>query len=206
MKYFILGIICSIVISIASIVIFYNFWPIGGIDLLQPEEFLGSTITTINATDTIKDSRAVINTNFTNLNDGKIENSTTTLPLLTTLTGLTTANSITLSSTKLGVASTTPWGVLSVEQGTETYSFVVSNTGSSTPSLIVNGVNGNGRVGIATSSPSAMFGIGSGSATTTVDLGKVCYRIQTDGGSTIYTWWTLNGGGPVLASSTTSCF
>src|SRR3990167_10645790 len=95
MKYFILGIICSIVISIASIVIFYNFWPIGGIDLLQPEEFLSSTITTINATDTIKDSRAVINTNFTNLNDGKIENSTTTVAAITTLSNLSSIGTIT---------------------------------------------------------------------------------------------------------------
>lgn len=36
-----------------------------------------STITTINATDEISDSRSVINTNFANLNSGKVETSTT---------------------------------------------------------------------------------------------------------------------------------
>jgi len=53
----------------------------------------------------------------------------------------------------IGVASSTPWGLLAVEQGTETASFVVSNQGSSTPSLWVNGINGDGRVGIGTDSP-----------------------------------------------------
>ncbi len=56
---------------------------------------LGTTITTINATDLIKDSRTTINTNFANLNSGKIEVSTTTLPLLTTLSNLSTVGTIT---------------------------------------------------------------------------------------------------------------
>lgn len=55
--------------------------------------------------------------------------------------------------TALGVASSTPWGILSVEQGTETYSFVVANSGSTTPSLVVSGVNGNGVVGLGTTTP-----------------------------------------------------
>lgn len=68
--------------------------PLSWLDLFSGGEYLGSTITTINATDTMKDSRAVINTNFTNLNAGKIENSTTSLPLITTISGLTTAGSL----------------------------------------------------------------------------------------------------------------
>lgn len=57
----------------------------------------------------------------------------------------------------IGIASTTPSGILSVEQGTEATTFIVANNGSSTPSLIVRGVNGNGNVGINTSTPSARF-------------------------------------------------
>ncbi|HEY9586139.1 MAG TPA: hypothetical protein VJJ27_00670, partial [Candidatus Paceibacterota bacterium] len=61
------------------------------------------------------------------------------------------------TNNRLGIASTSPFGLLSVEQGTETHSFYVANTGSSTPSFVINGVNGMGRVGIGTSSPSSKF-------------------------------------------------
>lgn len=61
----------------------------------KSDGFLGTSVTTINGSDTLKDSRTTINNNFTALNDGKIENSTTTLPLLTTLTGLNTIGTIT---------------------------------------------------------------------------------------------------------------
>lgn len=53
----------------------------------------------------------------------------------------------------LGIATSSPYGLLSIEQGTEAASFWVGNTGSSTPSLMVSGVNGDGRVGIGTASP-----------------------------------------------------
>ena len=89
----------------------------GRIEPLKKEDFLGSTITTIAGSDTLKDSRAVINTNFTNLNNDKIEISTTTLPLLTTLINLATANSLTINSTQLGVASSTPFAQFSVGAG-----------------------------------------------------------------------------------------
>jgi|GEM_PF-5753566 len=57
----------------------------------------------------------------------------------------------------VGVASTTPWGLLSVEQGTEAGSFIIGNQGSSTPSFYASGVNGDGRIGIGTSTPSALL-------------------------------------------------
>lgn len=77
----------------------------------------------------------------------------------------------------VGVASTTPWGLFSVEavQGTVNTNvpiFVVGDQGTSTPRLLV---NSNGRVGIATSTPEQEIGmtgdlsIGS-SATTTIIL------------------------------------
>jgi hypothetical protein len=110
------------------------------------------------------------------------------------------------SADRVGIASSTPWALFAIEQSTETYSFITMNQGSTTPSFVVNGVNGDGKVGIASSSPSAMLGIGSGTATSTIDVGKVCYRAQTDKDTTIYWWWTTEGGGPAIASSTTSCF
>lgn len=64
-----------------------------------PEQELGSTITTINASDLIKDSRAVINTNLANLNTDKLERSdwfaTTSAPQITSLANLATVGTIT---------------------------------------------------------------------------------------------------------------
>jgi hypothetical protein len=60
---------------------------------------LGATITTIDGSDKLKDSRVVINTNFTNLNTDKMEWSswyaTTSAPQLTTLSNLVTVGTIT---------------------------------------------------------------------------------------------------------------
>ncbi|MEK7610131.1 MAG: hypothetical protein AAB468_00020 [Patescibacteria group bacterium] len=54
----------------------------------------------------------------------------------------------------IGVASSTPWGLLSVELDTTNPGFVVSNSGSSTPSFYIGGVNQNGNIGIGTTTPS----------------------------------------------------
>ncbi len=56
-------------------------------------------------------------------------------------------------TTALGIASTSPWGNLSVELGNTNPAFVVSHNGSSTPSLFIGGVNQNGNVGIGTTNP-----------------------------------------------------
>ena len=71
------------------------------------EGFLGTSVTTIEATDTLKNSRTTINDNFTALNSGKIEISTTTLPNITTLVNLSSIGTITTgiwSSTAIGVS------------------------------------------------------------------------------------------------------
>ena len=47
-----------------------------------------------------------------------------------------------IKNPRIGVGTTTPFGLLSVEQSTETASLWIGNSGSSTPSLMVNGVNG----------------------------------------------------------------
>ena len=121
----------------------------------------------------------------------------------------------------IGVASSTPWGLLAVEQGTESKSLLVMNSGSSTPSFIINGVNGDGRVGVASSSPYATFSIGqsnatttpifaissaSGTGTTTIDLGKVCFKSLTSAGTAVYWHWRVNSGGFDISSSSTSCY
>ncbi|MBT4894701.1 helix-turn-helix domain-containing protein, partial [bacterium] len=53
----------------------------------------------------------------------------------------------------VGIGTTSPWGKFAIEQGTETNSFVVSNSGSSTPSFVVAGINGDGMVGIGRAVP-----------------------------------------------------
>lgn len=58
------------------------------------QHLAGTTITTILGTDTLSNSRTTINDNFTNLLNGKIESSTTTLPLVTTLANLSTVGTI----------------------------------------------------------------------------------------------------------------
>ncbi len=90
-----------------------------GLSSLNSQNNLGSTLTTINATDLIKDSRAVINANLLALNTDKLERSdwfsTTSAPQLVTLSGLTTVGTITsgtwngttLTVAKGGTGSTT---------------------------------------------------------------------------------------------------
>ena len=80
-------------------------------------------------------------------------------------------STLTSSGGKLGLASTSPWGLFSIEaaQGTvgaNTPTFVVGDQGTSTPSLYVSGNNGN--VGIASSSPYVALGV---VGTTTSSLG-----------------------------------
>lgn len=65
----------------------------------------GTTITTILGTDQISASRTTINTNFANLNTGKIEVGTTSVASIVTLSGLTTADALS-SATSLGTVST----------------------------------------------------------------------------------------------------
>lgn len=64
------------------------------VNYLPNDSVLGTSITTINGTDRLTDSRATINANFAALNAGKIEVSTTSLPLIQTLSGLTSASSL----------------------------------------------------------------------------------------------------------------
>ena len=108
----------SIALSLLTMWGVYNFVPWSTVETLSwrnfigqtREEKVGATITTINATDLISDSRATINTNFSNLNSDKIEVASTSIGNITSLPGLTTAGSLvtvgTLTSGGLGAGFT----------------------------------------------------------------------------------------------------
>lgn len=107
---------------------YFPFWVVS----VAGGDMLGTTVTTINGSDTIKNSRTTINDNFTALNNGKIEVSTTTLLQLTTATNL----------SAIGTITTGTWNanILTVQYG---------GTGSST--LTSNEVLlGNGTSGVKT--------------------------------------------------------
>ncbi|MBI1961114.1 MAG: hypothetical protein HYS45_00240, partial [Parcubacteria group bacterium] len=69
------------------------------------------------------------------------------------------------SSQFVGIASSTPYALLAVEQGTEEASFQISNQGSSTPSFFVGGVDLDGKIGIGTSTPGALLTVQEDNAT-----------------------------------------
>lgn len=95
------------------------------------EKSTGATITTINATDLIRNSRATINTNFANLNSDKTEVSSSSIAAITTLSNLVTVG--TLTSGSLGSGFTT---VVVARGGTG------STTLSSNQVLLGNGTGG----------------------------------------------------------------
>lgn len=108
---------------------------------------LGATITTINASDLISNSRAVINTNFTNLNTDKIEVSTTSVGNITELANLATVGTITsgtwnataIAVNKGGSGTTSP-STYQVILGNGSNGFTVaSGTGSSGQVFTSNG-------------------------------------------------------------------
>src|SRR3990167_2385809 len=137
----------SALMTLASAFGLYNYAPLSVFETQSLK--LGSTITTINGGDTISSSRSVINTNFTNLNNGKIENSTTSVAAITTLANLTETGvlaSSTYRGSKIqpaygGTGTSSPTGLLwgdgsnlfSVASGTSG-DFLQSN-GSSAPAF-----------------------------------------------------------------------
>ncbi len=59
----------------------------------------------------------------------------------------------------VGVASTSPWGLLSVEMNTTNPAFVVANQGSTTPAFWIGGVNQDGNIGIGTTTLNTTFNV-----------------------------------------------
>ncbi len=87
-------ILVSAAVAYVTMVGIYNFLPINYLTSDSTSKELGATITNIASSDKLSDSRAVINTNFTNLNNNKIEMSTTSVASITTLNSLTSATSL----------------------------------------------------------------------------------------------------------------
>ena len=183
------------------------------------ELIVGSTITSTASSDTLETLRTNVNNSLTSLQNDKV--STTTAYTWTALqslfasastTGL-SANYATFGGTasttftlagSVGLASTSPFGSLTVEQGTESASLWVANTGSTTPSLVVRGVNGNGNVGVASSSPTAQLSIGGGNATSTIAGGYFCGYFKDEAGRGM--WIKLaTSGNTAFSTSTTAC-
>jgi len=123
----------ALVISSLVVLSAFNYLPLEPIQPLSVDEnyngMLGTSITTIAGSDTLKASRTVINDNFTSLNTGKIETSTTTLPLLITLENLST----------IGTIGTGTWTADAIGVG-------YGGTGTTSPTskqiMIGNGANG----------------------------------------------------------------
>lgn len=116
-----------------------------------------------------------------------------------------------------GIGSSTPWGRLSVEQGTSTDPvLVVGDMGTSTTILGASSsphflINPRGFVGIATASPTALLTIGSSTAqtvpTSTIffdsELNVGSCLVMKDEDGTGYSYLTVSDG--VLTVRTTSC-
>ena len=109
----IFNILISAIVGSVSAFGFFSFVPLSFIDKFSVDsgQKLGSSITVIQGTDTISNSRGTINTNFSNLNNDKIENSTTSVASITTLSNLVTVG--TLTSGALGSGFT----AINVAQG-----------------------------------------------------------------------------------------
>lgn len=100
-------ILISSAIAVTSFLGAYKYMPVSWLD--SPLQNLGSTITSMAGSDTLSSSRAVINTNFTNLNTDKIEATVTTLSSLSSIGTITTGvwNGTAVGATWGGTGSTT---------------------------------------------------------------------------------------------------
>lgn len=101
--------LASFIISAITFIGLYNYLPLDLVALNNGDQTFGSTITTIQGSDTLSASRSVINTNFANLNADKIENSTTSVKSITTLSSLASIGTITTGVWN-GTAVTVPYG------------------------------------------------------------------------------------------------
>src|ERR1041384_7552758 len=88
------NILISLLISCLVVFGFYKFFPLSWLEKVNHK--LGSTITTINGSDTLSSSRSVINTNFSNLNTDVVATiATTSMKGVTTMANLSSIGTIT---------------------------------------------------------------------------------------------------------------
>jgi len=111
-----------------------------------------------------------------------------------------------------GTASTTFAGYIDIAKGLEVGAnkALTVHESASVASLVV---HSNSRVGISTTTPSAMFSVGNSagdhSATSTIDFAMPCFRMTVDDGGTksdLYYWPSSIGTLGGWATSTTSCY
>jgi len=117
---------------------------ISGVFFLQNSGVSVGAITTILGTDKLSDSRTTINDNFTDLDTTKMEMSTTSLPVVTTMAGLTSAATL----ATIGTITTGVW------TGTDV---TVANGGTGLSTLTANAV----MLGAGTSNVNFVSGLGS---------------------------------------------
>lgn len=169
----------SAAVSLASVWGFVHYVPLGLLENGSAKPHFGSTITTINGSDTLSSSRSVLNTNFANLNTDKVGvgdlAGTTSLKQLTTLATLATVGTITT-----GVWNATVIG--------STYGGTGANLSASTGALSVSG-------GTFAAGTLAVGNGGTGSAAPTTN-GILFYNGSIDTTSTRFNWnGTLTGVG-----------
>jgi hypothetical protein len=91
----------AILAPVIVTLVIWNYVPANWLDITAQN--LGSTITTIQGSDTISASRSVINTNFANLNTDKLESGSTASAL--TIGTLTLTNDLTVANGGTGVST-----------------------------------------------------------------------------------------------------
>jgi hypothetical protein len=97
----------------------------------------------------------------------------------------------------VGIGTTTSFAKLAIEQGTLDTTFLIANTGSTTPSFYVGGVNRNGVVGIGTSTNSAFLAVQSNAP------GAQVMEIANSSGGSIF---HINSAGLVGIGTTTPSY
>ncbi|KKR15222.1 MAG: hypothetical protein UT43_C0005G0018 [Parcubacteria group bacterium GW2011_GWC1_39_29] len=179
-----INIVLSAVITFASFFAVQNYVPLKYLETKAIPR-LGTSITTIQSTDTLKNSRTTINDNFTALNNGKIEISTTTLPLITTLSGLTSASAL----ATVGTITSGTWSGTAI---------LTAKGGTGSTTLAANQLllgNGTGNIGIVS-------GLGTTGQYLTSNGAGTAPSWQTSAVDTaIYYNWT--GGSRFTSASTT---
>lgn len=157
----IISILSSIVTVFVAGFILYNYVPLSTLDKLNVHpHLLGTTITTINGSDTLAASRTVLNNNFSALNTGKVEVSdlgaSTTMPQITTLANLSTVGTIisgiwsgtAIAQSKGGTGTTTYYN-----GGVNFYNSTLSAISQSATPANFFWDETNKRLGVGTSSP-----------------------------------------------------
>lgn len=130
MKTILLSAPISIVIFIAA----YLYLPLGWFE--QTRDNIGSTITVIQGTDTLRDSRAVINTNFSNLNADKLESGSVASSL--TIVAASTTRMSCLSNCAFGSTATSTFNTAGAL--TLATSLTVANGGTGTSTFMNGGI------------------------------------------------------------------